>query len=194
MCGTGAAILYNNNNNSWLHVPAQVLGVGLLLHEVLKTPTGRKQFPNRVKRSSHTSPCVVHAGEYPMTGAQVAEKEVPGSKADMLHRGRNVALAFTMQVCLLNQYIHKYTNHSSLCRLNLRTEGRSADQSIACMTCCLTEGEEAVLLNMCHEHLIRFNTHEYNDVIQLVTAYERKDTDGTTCIEHIVSCLHCSCI
>ncbi|KAL3138696.1 hypothetical protein ABBQ32_006450 [Trebouxia sp. C0010 RCD-2024] len=36
-------------------------------------------------------------GEYPMTGAQAAEKEVPGSKADMLHRGRNVALAFTMQ-------------------------------------------------------------------------------------------------
>lgn len=35
-----------------------------------------------------------------MTGAQVAEKEVPGSKADMLHRGRNVALAFTMQVCV----------------------------------------------------------------------------------------------
>ena len=42
-----------------------------------------------------------NAGEYPMTGAQAAEKEVPGSKADMLHRGRNVALAFTMQVCLL---------------------------------------------------------------------------------------------
>lgn len=36
-------------------------------------------------------------GEYPMTGAQAAEKEVPGSKADVLHRGRNVALAFTMQ-------------------------------------------------------------------------------------------------
>ena len=33
-----------------------------------------------------------------MTGAQAAEKEIPGSKADMLHRGRNVALAFTMQV------------------------------------------------------------------------------------------------
>ena len=41
-----------------------------------------------------------HAGEYPMTGAQAAEKEVPGSKADVLHRGRNVALAFTMQVSL----------------------------------------------------------------------------------------------
>ena len=40
-------------------------------------------------------------GEYPMTGAQAAEKEVPGSKADMLHRGRNVALAFTMQVCFV---------------------------------------------------------------------------------------------
>lgn len=36
-----------------------------------------------------------------MTGAQAAEKEIPGSKADMLHRGRNVALAFTMQVCLV---------------------------------------------------------------------------------------------
>lgn len=35
-----------------------------------------------------------------MTGAQAAEKEVPGSKADVLHRGRNVALAFTMQVGL----------------------------------------------------------------------------------------------
>ena len=35
-----------------------------------------------------------------MTGAQAAEKEVPGSKADVLHRGRNVALAFTMQVSL----------------------------------------------------------------------------------------------
>ena len=33
-----------------------------------------------------------------MTGAAAAEKEVPGSRADMLHRGRNVALAFTMQV------------------------------------------------------------------------------------------------
>lgn len=42
-----------------------------------------------------------NAGEYPMTGAQAAEKEVPGSKADMLHRGRNVALAFTMQVCFV---------------------------------------------------------------------------------------------
>ncbi len=37
-------------------------------------------------------------GEYPMTGAQAAEKEVPGSRADILHRGRNVTLAFTMQV------------------------------------------------------------------------------------------------
>ncbi len=35
-----------------------------------------------------------------MTGAQAAEKEVAGSKADVLHRGRNVALAFTMQVSL----------------------------------------------------------------------------------------------
>ncbi len=35
-----------------------------------------------------------------MTGVQAAEKEVPGSKADVLHRGRNVALAFTMQVSL----------------------------------------------------------------------------------------------
>jgi len=37
-------------------------------------------------------------GEYPMTEAQAAEKEVPGSRADTLHCGRNVALAFTMQV------------------------------------------------------------------------------------------------
>lgn len=36
-------------------------------------------------------------GEYPMTGASAAEKEIPGSKADKLHRGRNVVLAFTMQ-------------------------------------------------------------------------------------------------
>ena len=35
-----------------------------------------------------------------MTGAAVAEKEVPGSRADRLHRGRNVVLAFTMQVSL----------------------------------------------------------------------------------------------
>lgn len=33
-----------------------------------------------------------------MTEAQAAEKEVPGSRADTLHCGRNVALAFTMQV------------------------------------------------------------------------------------------------
>ena len=38
-----------------------------------------------------------------MTGAQAAEKEIPGSKADMLHRGRNVALAFTMQVGHVNR-------------------------------------------------------------------------------------------
>lgn len=38
------------------------------------------------------------AGEYPMTGTQAAEKEEPGSRADKLHRGRNVVLAFTMQV------------------------------------------------------------------------------------------------
>lgn len=47
-----------------------------------------------------------------MTGAQVAEKEVPGSKADMLHRGRNVALAFTMQVCVLHQLTNQTTNQS----------------------------------------------------------------------------------
>ena len=35
-----------------------------------------------------------------MTGTQAAEKEIPGSRADKLHRGRNVVLAFTMQVCL----------------------------------------------------------------------------------------------
>lgn len=33
-----------------------------------------------------------------MTGTQAAEKETPGSRADKLHRGRNVVLAFTMQV------------------------------------------------------------------------------------------------
>lgn len=33
-----------------------------------------------------------------MTGSAVAEKEEPGSRADRLHRGRNVVLAFTMQV------------------------------------------------------------------------------------------------
>ncbi|DBA70932.1 TPA: hypothetical protein ACH3X2_011377 [Trebouxia sp. C0005] len=36
-------------------------------------------------------------GEYPMTGTSAAEKETPGSRADKLHRGRNVVLAFTMQ-------------------------------------------------------------------------------------------------
>ena len=40
------------------------------------------------------------AGEYPMTGTSAAEKEIPGSRADKLHRGRNVVLAFTMQVSL----------------------------------------------------------------------------------------------
>lgn len=39
-----------------------------------------------------------HTGEYPMTGTSAAEKEIPGSRADKLHRGRNVVLAFTMQV------------------------------------------------------------------------------------------------
>ena len=33
-----------------------------------------------------------------MTGTSAAEKETPGSRADKLHRGRNVVLAFTMQV------------------------------------------------------------------------------------------------
>ena len=36
-----------------------------------------------------------------MTGTQAAEKEEPGSRADKLHRGRNVVLAFTMQVLVL---------------------------------------------------------------------------------------------
>lgn len=40
---------------------------------------------------------IVGVGEYPMTGTQAAEKEEPGSRADKLHRGRNVVLAFTMQ-------------------------------------------------------------------------------------------------
>ena len=42
-----------------------------------------------------------HVGEYPMTGTSAAEKETPGSRADKLHRGRNVVLAFTMQVALV---------------------------------------------------------------------------------------------
>ena len=33
-----------------------------------------------------------------MTGTSAAEKEIPGSRADKLHRGRNVVMAFTMQV------------------------------------------------------------------------------------------------
>ena len=49
-------------------------------------------------QSSVNTSCRCGAGEYPMTGTQAAEKEAPGSRADKLHRGRNVVLAFTMQV------------------------------------------------------------------------------------------------
>lgn len=53
-----------------------------------------------------------------MTGTQAAEKEAPGSRADKLHRGRNVVLAFTMQVthfsfCL--KLRHSCKMHCVLC-------------------------------------------------------------------------------
>ena len=57
-----------------------------------------EKIPKQGERVPTEDPQCASAGEYPMTGAQAAEKEIPGSKADMLHRGRNVALAFTMQV------------------------------------------------------------------------------------------------
>ena len=37
-------------------------------------------------------------GEYPMTGTITCEVAVPGIRADKLHRGRTVVLAFLMQV------------------------------------------------------------------------------------------------
>ena len=50
--------------------------------------------------ASRTCSMLFDVGEYPMTGTSAAEKETPGSRADKLHRGRNVVLAFTMQVGL----------------------------------------------------------------------------------------------
>ena len=44
-----------------------------------------------------------------MTGASAAEKEIPGSKADKLHRGRNVVLAFTMQVSPFTMQVTPFT-------------------------------------------------------------------------------------
>ena len=62
--------------------------------QITAKPCLGTQLPEKRCNSKH----IPFAGEYPMTGTSAAEKETPGSRADKLHRGRNVVLAFTMQV------------------------------------------------------------------------------------------------
>lgn len=87
-----------------------------------------------------------------MTGAQVAEKEVPGSKADMLHRGRNVALAFTMQVCLLSQSINqtyrqyvKHTKNQSISQSSSRSIRQLSSSAAKLLVTCISD----VLTRVC---------------------------------------------